>query len=210
MKMLLFERRNRMKGRGLLCGEKTSVFGLLQLLPLSFVPLPKLLDFCVLLARYSRSLARQSRCPDHSLPFPTTFPMDNHDGTRSSVGLESRPTVPVHPLNVNDVDNSLAAAQQSDIAVRANLLPALGITTGHNTRSRSVCPPNLTHPHKPTTSPRTTTLNSDRPDTLAKPPAKKRRAVRPRPEPIIESTPEPGFAFPSCHMTISKSQTFVI
>jgi hypothetical protein len=36
-----------MKGCGLSCGEKTSVSGLLQSLPLSFVPPPKLLDFFV-------------------------------------------------------------------------------------------------------------------------------------------------------------------
>jgi hypothetical protein len=116
--------------------------------------------------------------------------MDNHDDTRSSAPPVSRPLAPVRPLNVNDVDDSLAAAQRSDIAVRANLLPALGITTGHNTRSRSIRPPNLTRPREPTTSPRTITLDGDRPDTLAKPPAKKRRAVKPRPDPT-GPPPEP-------------------
>ena len=46
--------------------------------------------------------------------------MVNHDDMCSSVLPTSRPLALVHPLSINEVDDGLAAAQQSDVTVRAN------------------------------------------------------------------------------------------
>ena len=60
--------------------------------------------------------------------------MVDHDDTHSSSPPTSQLPASVQLLNLNNVDNSLAAAQQSDVAARAVLLPALGINTGPNMR----------------------------------------------------------------------------
>src|ERR1700738_3634986 len=103
--------------------------------------------------------------------------MNNHNGIHPSALPVSHPSAPGHPLCVANIDDSLTAAHRSNITVHTNLLPALGITAGPNTHSKSVHPLSLTRPCEPTTFPRTITLNGDRPDVLAKPPAKKRQAI---------------------------------
>jgi hypothetical protein len=93
--------------------------------------------------------------------------------TLSSPSPAPRPSTHTQPLTTNDVDIGLAAALQSNVATGASLLPALNITNGPSTRSKSV---GRTRAREPTTSPQAMTQGGEeRVQTVPKPATKKRR-----------------------------------
>ena len=110
-------------------------------------------------------------------PKPASAPTD----TLSSPSPAPRPSTHTQPLTTNDVDIGLAATLQSNVATGASLLPALNITNGPSTRSKSM---GRTRARELTTSPQAMTQgDEERVQTVPKPMTKKQR-VNTQAEPI--------------------------